>query len=60
MPLYVYFNGQTFSSFSEKLLLQSFWVKNAKNVFFGEKNFESSFHKIDVKMVTNTKSKSKT
>ena len=38
MPKYVYFNGQTFSSvLNSFLLLQSFWVKNAKIVFFRKK-----------------------
>ena len=36
------------------LLLQSFWVKNAKKSLFKEKNgFESNFNKIDVQVVTN-------
>ena len=54
MPKYVYFNGQTFSSvLNSFLLLQSFWVKNAKIVYFRKNGFERSFYKIDVKMVTN-------
>ena len=36
------------------LLLQSFWVKNAKIEFFKEKNgFERSFYNIEVWVVTN-------
>ena len=30
------------------LLLQSFWVKNAKNRIFRKNGYESSFYKIDV------------
>ena len=41
LPIYVYFNGQTFSSvFNSFLLLQSFFgVKNAKIDFFKEKKW---------------------
>ena len=48
MPIYVYFNGQMFSSVFEQFSFTS-KVKNAKTVFFFMKNgFESSFYKIDV------------
>ena len=50
MPIYVYFNGQTFSSVFEQFSFTSnfFLVKNAKIVFFRKNGFESSFYKIDV------------
>ena len=52
----MHFNGQTFSSNFEQFSFTSifFWVKNVKFDFFLKINgFESSFYKIDVKVVTN-------
>ena len=49
MPIYVYFNQQTFSSvLNSFLLLQNFFgLKMQKSFFFRKKGFESSFYKID-------------
>ena len=55
-PLNVYFDGQTFSSVFEQFSFPSkfFGLKMQKNRFFLRKNgLESSFYKIDVKVVTN-------
>ena len=45
MPIYVYFNGQTFSSVSERFSFTSkfFGLKMQKSVFLGKNGFESSF-----------------
>ena len=51
MPIYVHFNGQTFSSAFEQFSFTSkfFGLKMQKSTFFLRKNvFESSFYKIDV------------
>ena len=51
MPIYVYFNGQTFSSVFEQFFFyfKVFLVINAKIIFFlGQNGFESSFYKNDV------------
>ena len=49
------FNGQTFTSVSEQFSFTSkfFGLKLQKNDFFKKNGFESSFYKIDVKVVTN-------
>ena len=50
MPIYVYFNGQTFSSVFEQFSFTSnfFWLKMPNLIFLGKTGFESSFYKIDV------------
>ena len=50
MPLYVYFNGETFSSVFEQFSFTSkfFWLKMQKSSFLGQNGFESSFYKNDV------------
>ena len=55
MPIYVHFNGQTFSSVFEQFSFTSkfFELKMQKSFFLGKNGFESSFYKIDVTMVTN-------
>ena len=55
MPIYVYFNGQTFSSIFEQFPFTSkFFGLKCKNRLFLRKNgFESGFYKIDIKMVAN-------
>ena len=49
MPIYVYFNGQTFSSVFEQFSFTSkfFGLKMQKLYFLGKNGFESSFYKID-------------
>ena len=50
MPIYVYFNGQTFSSVFEQFSFTSkfFGLKMQKSYFLRKNGFESSFYKIDV------------
>ena len=50
MPIYVYFNGQTFGSVFEQFSFTSkfFGLKMQKSYFFRKNGFESSFYKIDV------------
>ena len=50
MPIYVYFNGQTFSSVFEQLSCTSkfFGLKMQNRISLGENGFECSFYKIDV------------
>ena len=45
MPIYVYFNGQTFSSVFDQFSFTSkfFWLKMQKSTFLRKKRFESSF-----------------
>ena len=51
---YVRFNGQTFSSVFEQFSFTSKFLglKMQKSTFFKKNGFESSFYKIDVKVVT--------
>ena len=55
MPIYVHFNGQTFSSVFEQFSFTSkfFGLKMQKSTFLKKNGFESSFYKIDVSVVTN-------
>ena len=57
MPIYVYFNGQTFSSIFEQFSFTSkfFGLKMQKSTFFNKKKMvlRVVFYKIDVKMVAN-------
>ena len=50
MPIYVYFNGQTFSSVFEQFPFTSKFLglKVQKSYFLGKDGFESSLYKIDV------------
>ena len=50
MPIYVHFNGQTFSSVFEQFSFTSklFGLKVQQSYFLGENGFESSFYEIDV------------
>ena len=48
MPIYVYFNGHTFSSVFEQFSFTSkcFGLKMQKSYFLGKNGFESSFYKM--------------
>ena len=50
MPIYVHFNGQTFSSVFEQFSFTSkfFGLKMKKSYFLGKNGFESRFYKINV------------
>ena len=49
-PIYVYFDGQTFSSAFEQFSFTSmfFGLKMQKSISFKKNGLESSFYKIDV------------